>query len=107
MSIAENIADVEEQIDAACRRADRPIGSVRLMVVSKMHPVEAILEAFAAGVRLFGENRVQEFAGKKPPLSEAGIFASEATVSFHCIGPVQSNKASRAAELFDAIDTVD
>src|SRR5580704_5153995 len=101
MSIAENIARVREQIAEACRRAGRNESDVALMAVSKVHPVEAILEAYAAGQRLFGENRVQEFQEK----SAALVGLSDA--KFHLIGPLQSNKTNKAAELFDAIDAVD
>ena len=107
MSIAENISRVEEQIAATCRCANRPRESVRLMAISKMHPAESILEARTAGILLFGENRVQEYAGKRDALASAGILAGQDAASFHCIGPVQSNKAARAALLFDAIDSVD
>src|ERR1700729_2458074 len=68
MSIADNLARLHQQIDLTCRRAARPSAEVALMAVSKMHPVEVILEAHAAGQRLFGENRVQEFAEKFPLL---------------------------------------
>jgi hypothetical protein len=71
------------------------------MAVSKVHPVEAILEAYAAGQRLFGENRVQEFQEKSPHLKD--LTGAE----FHLIGPLQSNKTAKAAELFDAIDAID
>jgi PLP dependent protein len=101
MSIAENIARVREQIAETCRRAGRSESDVALMAVSKMHPVEAIVEAYAAGQRLFGENRVQEFQEKSPAL----VGLSDA--KFHLIGPLQSNKTNKAAELFDAIDAVD
>jgi PLP dependent protein len=101
MSIAENIARVREQIAEACRRAGRSECDVALMVVSKVHPVEAILEAYAAGQRLFGENRVQEFQEKSAALG--GLRDAR----FHLIGPLQSNKTNKAAELFDAIDAVD
>ena len=71
------------------------------MAVSKMHPVESLLEAYAAGQRLFGENRVQEWQSKQSATqSLEGLEA-------HLIGPLQSNKSTRAAQLFDAIDTVD
>jgi len=106
MVIANNIAQVEEQIAAACRRAGRPRETVQLMAVSKTHPPQSILEAHAAGIRLFGENRVQEYLDKRKALQEAGLFATPG-VSVHCIGPVQSNKARRAAQLFDSIDSVD
>jgi pyridoxal phosphate enzyme (YggS family) len=101
MSIAANLARVREDVAAACRNANRPESSVALMAVSKVHPVEALLEAYAAGQRLFGENRVQEFAGKFPSLSAL------ADAEYHLIGPLQSNKSSKAAELFHSIDTVD
>ena len=101
MSIAENLAQLHDQIAAACRRANRPESSVALMAVSKVHPVESLLEAYAAGQRLFGENRVQEFMEKAPHL------AGCAELEMHLIGPLQSNKTGKAAELFHAIDTVD
>jgi pyridoxal phosphate enzyme (YggS family) len=101
MSISENLAHLHEQIATACRRANRPVSEVALMAVSKMHPAEAILEAHAAGQRLFGENRVQEFADKST------IVAALPGAEFHLIGPLQSNKTTRAAELFHSIDTVD
>ena len=100
-TIAENLAHLHEQITEACRRSNRAKSDVALMAVSKVHPVEAILEAYAAGHRLFGENRVQEFQEKSPHLKNL----TEA--SFHLIGPLQSNKTAKAAELFDAIDAVD
>lgn len=71
------------------------------MAVSKMHPAEAILEAHAAGQRLFGENRVQEMQAKYPLVS-----ALEA-IELHLIGPLQNNKTSKAAEIFNAVDTLD
>jgi PLP dependent protein len=101
MTIAENIARLKEQIASACQRAGRSEDEVALMAVSKVHPVEAILEAYAAGQRLFGENRVQEFQEKSASLTELKDAA------FHLIGPLQSNKTNKAAELFDAIDAVD
>ena len=101
MSIAENLAHLHEQITEACRRSNRSESDVALMAVSKVHPVEAILEAYAAGQRLFGENRVQEFHEKSPHLTEL------TGAKFHLIGPLQSNKTAKAAELFDAIDAVD
>lgn len=107
MSLADNIARVQEQIANACRCASRAPESVQLMAVSKTHPAEAILEAAASGLRLFGENRVQEFAGKRDALAAAGLLAGSDPARFHCIGPVQSNKANRAAEIFDAVDTLD
>lgn len=100
MSIADNLARLHEQIADACRQSNRPESDVALMAVSKIHPVEVILEVYAAGQQLFGENRVQEFQEKSQHLG--GL----AEAKFHLIGPLQSNKTNRAAELFDAIDSV-
>jgi pyridoxal phosphate enzyme (YggS family) len=101
MSIAGNIANVQERLHKAAARAGRDVSSVRLMAVSKTFPAPSILEAYAAGLRLFGENRVQEFAGKADALQEL------AGASFHLIGHLQSNKSAKAAELFHAVDSVD
>jgi pyridoxal phosphate enzyme (YggS family) len=88
-------------MDAAARRAGRNPDEVSLMAVTKTFPPEAIAEAYAAGQRVFGENRVQEFMGK------AGAVAHLAGAEFHLIGHLQSNKAAKAAELFQAVDSVD
>ena len=101
MSIAENLERVRSQLADACARAGRSPESVALMAVSKVHPAEAILEAHAAGQKLFGENRVQEMQAKQPQL------AALTDVQFHLIGPLQNNKTNKAAELFDAVDTID
>ncbi len=101
MSIEANLARVREQVAAACRHASRPESDVALMAVTKVHPVDFLLEAYAAGHRLFGENRVQEFAAK----NDAVAHLTDA--EYHLIGPLQSNKTTRAAELFHSIDTVD
>jgi hypothetical protein len=101
MSIAENISAVLERIDAAGRHAGRSALEVALMGVTKTHPPERIREAYAAGLRLFGENRVQEFAAK------AGAVADLAGAEWHMIGHLQTNKAAKAAELFHAVDSVD
>jgi pyridoxal phosphate enzyme (YggS family) len=99
MSIADNLARLHNEIADAAARAHRPPADIALMAVSKTHPAEAVLEAIAAGQRLFGENRVQEFAAKAAALP--------ADCSFHLIGPLQSNKTAKAAELFHAVDTLD
>jgi pyridoxal phosphate enzyme (YggS family) len=101
MSIAGNLEHLHQQIHEACRRANRSDSEVALMAVSKVHPVGVILEAYAAGQRLFGENRVQEFQEKSQQLTALK------NAEFHLIGPLQSNKTTRAAELFQAIDAVD
>ncbi len=101
MSIAENIAEVWEQIAAAARLAARNPDEIMLMGVSKTFPVERIREAYAAGLRVFGENRVQEFAAKADALRDLR------NTEWHLIGHLQTNKAAKAAELFDAVDSVD
>jgi len=83
MAIEANLAQVRDEVAEACHRAGRPESDVSLMAVSKMHPVEALLEAYAAGQRLFGENRVQEFAEKFPSLR--ALKDGE----YHLIGPLQ------------------
>jgi len=101
MSIAENLARVRERIDAAARRAGRRSEDIALMAVSKTFPAECIREAYDAGLRLFGENRVQEFAGKVDSLRD--LRDGE----WHLIGHLQTNKAAKAVELFAAVDSVD
>lgn len=101
MSIADNIAEICERISRAAARVKRDADSIVLMAVSKTVEPERVKEAYAAGLRIFGENRVQEFEGKSAALSEL----KEA--EWHLIGHLQSNKARKAAELFYAVDSVD
>ncbi len=101
MSIAENLDRVRAELADACARAGRSPADVRLMAVSKTHPAEALAEAYAAGQRLFGENRVQEMQTKAPQLTALP------GLEIHLIGPLQNNKTGKAVELFSAIDTVD
>jgi len=101
VSIVENVGFVRERISAAARRAGRNPADITLMGVSKTFPVERIRDAYAAGLRVFGENRVQEFAGKAASLRDLP------DAEWHLIGHLQTNKAAKAVELFDAIDSVD
>lgn len=101
MSISENIAKVRKQLAEAAKRAGRQPDDVALMAVTKTHPPDRIREAHAAGLRLFGENRVQEFGVK------ASALANLAGAEWHMIGHLQTNKAAKAAELFSAVDSVD
>ncbi len=101
MSVSENILALQEQIAAAAKRSGRAPSEVNLMAVTKTHPPERIREAYAAGLRLFGENRVQEFEGKAAALAD--LRAAE----WHMIGHLQTNKATKAADLFAAVDSVD
>jgi len=98
--IRDNIARVEERIGAACRRSGRRREDVTLVAVSKTQPPEAIRAAFAAGLRNFGENRVQEAVSKRPALADLGA-------TWHLIGHLQSNKARVACEIFHWIHSVD
>lgn len=100
-SVVENLAAINERIAAAARRAGRRPEDIALMAVSKTFPPAVIREAYAAGQRLFGENRVQEFAEK------AGALHDLAGAEWHMIGHLQSNKAAKAVELFSAVDSVD
>jgi PLP dependent protein len=101
MIIADRIGQVREQIEAAARRAGRDPQAISLMAVSKGFPPETIQAAYNAGIRLFGESRVQEFSRKTQSLG------SLPDARWHLIGHLQSNKAARAVDLFDAIDSVD
>ncbi len=101
-SIKDNIAAVRERINAAERRSGRPENSVRLMAVSKFHPAEAVIEAAAAGQLLFGENRVQEAAGKFPEIMER--FPG---MELHMIGNLQANKVRHIVGLASCIESVD
>ena len=101
VSVAENIALIRKRIAAAAQRAGRNPAEITLMAVSKTFPPELIREAYGAGIRVFGENRVQEFAGK------AGAVRDLTDVEWHLIGHLQSNKVAKAAELFGAVDSVD
>lgn len=101
VSVSANIVSVRERIEAAARRAGRNPADITLMAVSKTFPADSIREAYAAGIRVFGENRVQEFAGK------AGALGDLKNAEWHLIGHLQSNKAAKAAELFSAVDSVD
>ena len=101
-ALKENLEKLEEAIDKACRRAGRVRGEVELMAVTKTYPAETIAEAAELGLRLFGENRVQEFAAKAV---DAGSWRQ--STECHLIGHLQSNKTTRAAELFDGVDSLD
>jgi len=101
MSIPENIAAIRDRIGSSARKAGRSTDDILLVAVSKTHPPERIREAYNAGLRLFGENRVQEFAGK------AGALTDLTAAEWHMIGHLQTNKAGKAVELFNAVDSVD
>ena len=99
-SIAENLANIEHRIAEAAARSGRDAAEVKLVAVSKTNPAGVVREAIAAGIAVFGENKVQEAEGK---IAEIGRDAAE----WHLIGHLQSNKARKAAQLFDVIHSVD
>ena len=101
VSLRERLATVRERIERACARSGRDISSITLIAVTKVFPAAAIRDAYAAGLRDFGENYVQEFETKAPEVQDL------AGARFHLIGHLQSNKAKKASELFSVIQTVD
>ena len=96
------LADVRQRVDAAARSAGRDPGEITLVAVSKVQPAERIEAVLAAGHRVFGENRVQEAAARWPALRER-----YRDVELHLVGPLQTNKARQAADLFDVIGALD
>jgi PLP dependent protein len=101
MTIASNLSAIRERIASAARRSGRNPDDVVLMAVTKTFPAATILEAYEAGQRLFGENRVQEFAEK------LGALSGLSDADFHMIGHLQANKVSKVAEIFHAVDSID
>lgn len=99
--IADHINQVRERIARAARRPGRNPDEITLMAVSKTHPVERMVEGYQAGIRIFGESRVQEFAGK------AAALRLLKDARWILIGHLQSNKANKAAELFHGIHSID
>jgi pyridoxal phosphate enzyme (YggS family) len=99
--VREKLAHVEERIERACARAGRRREEITLVAVTKVFPASVMQEAWEAGIRHFGENYVQEFERK------IAVAAGLDGARFHLIGHLQSNKARRAAELFDVIQTID
>jgi len=99
--LLENACDILKRMSHAAMRADRSPGEVELVAVTKTVSLERIQEAIDAGLRVFGENKVQEAAPK------IEHFRSLGTIRWHFIGPLQKNKAKKAVELFDVIESVD
>src|SRR6202049_3068584 len=98
-TIRENILRIQDRIAKARQNSAHP-AEVTLIAVSKTHPAESIRQAYEAGVRHFGENRVQEWEGKRQQLQDLqGVW--------HLIGHLQSNKSARAAKTFHSVDSVD
>ncbi len=102
MSIKENLQIIKTKISEAETKAGRPAGSVKLVAVSKFHPVNAVFDAIAAGQNSFGENRVQEAAEK---FSE--VYKTYPKTELHIIGQLQTNKVKKAVEIATCIQSVD
>ncbi|MGC4050786.1 MAG: YggS family pyridoxal phosphate-dependent enzyme [Paludibaculum sp.] len=100
-TLADRLTEVEGRIAAACHAAGRARDEVTLLAVTKVFPAQVLLDAYAAGLREFGENYVQEFEGKAPQLGPLP------GARFHLIGHLQSNKSRKAGELFQVVQTVD
>jgi len=100
--IAANLARIRARIGEACARANRPAGAVTLVAVSKTHPQATVEAALGAGQAVFGENRVQEAAGKFPALRPAWP-----ALRLHLIGALQTNKVRDAVRLADVIESLD
>lgn len=96
------LQDIKTRIETACKAADRPVDDVCLIAVSKVQPNERIEAVLEEGHRTFGENRVQEAAGKWPAFRE-----KYDAIDLHLIGPLQTNKARQAFGLFQVIHSVD
>jgi pyridoxal phosphate enzyme (YggS family) len=101
VGLSERLSQVEERIQAAVKRAGRDRSEVTLIAVTKKFPASVMREAYNLGLRVFGENYVQEFEAKHPEVADL------AGAEFHLIGHLQSNKARVAADLFQTIQTVD
>jgi len=99
-SLSDNLSQIRAKIKTAAERSGRREGDVKLVAVSKTHPVETLRVAIAAGIAVFGENKVKEAEDK---MAEIGRDAAE----WHLIGHLQSNKARKAVGLFDVIQSVD
>jgi pyridoxal phosphate enzyme (YggS family) len=104
MDLRARLEEINRRIEAACERAGRRASEITLVAVSKTVPAARIREAIEAGVRTLGESRVQEASAK---IYELKPLSAERKVQWHLIGHLQSNKARRAVELFDAVHSVD
>jgi pyridoxal phosphate enzyme (YggS family) len=108
VAAAPRLAEIRERMAAACRRAGRDPAAVSLLAASKTQPAEALLPLVRAGLRLFGENRVQEAQGKQQALTQ--LLSDEgggAALEWHLIGPLQTNKVRLALDLFTCIHSID
>ena len=100
--VGDRILEVRERVSISAERAHRDAGDISILAVTKFHSLEAVKAAYNAGLRLFGENRVQEALEKYP-----GFLSDHDDAEVHMIGHLQGNKAKKAAELFRCIESVD
>jgi PLP dependent protein len=107
MSIADRLTEIRARLFAAARSAGRDPSSVRLVAVSKTFPLESIREAFEAGQRDFGENRVQEALQKVELALQKIEGSADQSIRWHLLGHLQTNKARKAAPAFTVIQSVD
>ncbi len=98
--LTKNLASVRERIEKAALRAGRNTDEIKLVAVSKTHPASILADAIAAGIKTFGENKVQEGQEKIPVVGRD-------KAEWHLIGHLQSNKARKAVQLFDVIESLD
>ncbi len=103
VDMARRIEAVRKRIESAARDAGRDPETIRIIAVSKTFPPERVLEAVGCGLRVFGENRIQEAAAKIPAVTEA----SSTPLGWHLVGGLQRNKATRAVQLFQVIESID
>ena len=99
-NLQERLAAIRERIAAAAKRAGRTADEITLIAVSKTHSADAIRAAFELGIEHFGENRVQEWEGKRAALQDL-------QAEWHLVGHLQSNKAAKAARFFHSVDSMD
>ncbi len=99
-TLQDRLTAIRQRIAAGAKRAGRNTDEIALIAVSKTHPAESIREAFALGVTHFGENRIQEWEGKRDAVADV-------SAQWHLVGHLQSNKAARAAKQFHSVDSVD
>lgn len=106
-TLSERVAAVRREIEAACQRANRSPDSVTLVAVSKTHPASAVVDAIQAGLRHFGENRVEEAIRKMPEVAKLSAGLTEFPVQWHMVGHVQSRKARYVTAGFALLHSLD
>ncbi len=101
IQVQERLNEVQERVETAARKSGRDIDAIRIVGVTKTHPYDVVLAAHEAGLRLIGENRVEEALPKKAEADEL------ADLEWHMIGHIQSRKSKSVVQVFDAVHSVD